>query len=118
LTVTVQDPLAGIVAPDSATLLPLFAPVTVPPHVVAALALAVFTRLAGYASLKAALVAAAPFGFVSVIVITLVSLVPMVAGANAFATVSALATVSVSLAAAALDAALVVVTAPAAIVFV
>ena len=47
-TVTVHEPLAGIVAPLRATLVPLFAAVTVPPaQVVAPLALPVFTRLAG-----------------------------------------------------------------------
>src|SRR5262249_39843996 len=41
-TVTVQEPGAGIVPPESATLVPLFAAVTVPaPHVVAPLADAV-----------------------------------------------------------------------------
>jgi len=106
-----------MVAPESATLLPLFAPVTVPPQVVAALALAVLTKPAGYVSVNAALVAAVPFGFASVIVITLVSLVPMVVGAKDFVTAMTLATVSVSLAGAVLDAASVVVSAPAAIVF-
>ena len=48
LTVTVHEPLAGIVPAESATLLPLFAAVTVPPaHVVAPLAAAVFTIPAG-----------------------------------------------------------------------
>ena len=48
LTVTVHEPLAGIVPPESATLLALFAAVTVPPaHVVAPLAAAVFTIPAG-----------------------------------------------------------------------
>src|SRR5438132_48358 len=135
-TVTVHEPLAGIVAPERATLAPPLAAVTAPPaqvvapdagvalttfagyvsvnavtvppaHVVAPLALAVLTRPAGYASLNAALVAAVAFGFTSVIVITLVSFVPMVAGAKDFETVSELATVSVSLAEAALDPALV-----------
>src|SRR6185503_586913 len=47
-TVTVQEPFAGIVAPESATLVPLLAAVTVPPaQVVAPEAEAVFTRLAG-----------------------------------------------------------------------
>ena len=47
-TVTVQEPEAGIVPPDSATLVPLLAAVTVPPaHVVAPDALAVFTNPAG-----------------------------------------------------------------------
>ena len=47
-TVTVHEPPAGTVPPESATLAPLFAAVTVPaPHVVAPLALAVLTRPAG-----------------------------------------------------------------------
>ena len=48
-TVTVHEPLAGIVPPESATLVPLLAAVTVPaPHVVVApLAAAVLTRPAG-----------------------------------------------------------------------
>src|SRR5258705_85518 len=48
-TVTVQEPLAGTMAPESARLVPLLAAVTVgaPPHVVAPLADAVFTRFAG-----------------------------------------------------------------------
>src|SRR5438105_2481184 len=113
LTVTVQFPDAGIVAPASATLAPLLAAVTVPPaQVVAPLALAVFTRLAGYVSVKAAPVTAAAFGFVSVMVSTDVSFVPMDAGANAFATASPVATVSVSLAPAVFAPALAEVSAP------
>jgi hypothetical protein len=47
-TVTVQEPFAGMVAPASCTLVPLFAAVTVPaPQVVAPLADAVFTSPAG-----------------------------------------------------------------------
>ncbi len=47
-----------------------------------------FTRPAGYVSMKAAPVIAAVFGFVSVIVITLVSLMPTDAGEKAFVTVA------------------------------
>src|SRR5258706_16065010 len=48
LTVTVHEPLAGTVAPESATLVPLLAAVTVPPaQVVAPPAAAVVTRVAG-----------------------------------------------------------------------
>ena len=49
LTVTVQEPLAGTVAPDSATLAPPLAAVTVgaPAQVVAPAGVPVFTRLAG-----------------------------------------------------------------------
>ncbi len=117
LTVTVHDPVAGTVPPESATLIPLFAAVTVPPaHVVAPLALAVFTRLAGYVSVKAAPVAAVAFGFVSVIVRTDTSVVPIEAGVNDLATVSAFNTVRLALAAAVLAPAFVVVSAPEAIV--
>jgi len=59
------------------------AAVTTPPHVVAPEADAVFTRPAGYASVKAAAVAATAFGLVSVMVRTLVSPVPITAGVNA-----------------------------------
>ena len=48
LTVTVHEPLAGTVAPESATLPPLLAAVTVPPaQVVAPEAEAVLTRFTG-----------------------------------------------------------------------
>ena len=48
LTVTVHEPPAGTVPPESATLVPLLAAVTVPaPHVVAPEADAVFTSPAG-----------------------------------------------------------------------
>jgi hypothetical protein len=47
-TVTVQEPLAGIAAPESPTLVALFAAVTVPPaQVVAPEAGVAFTRFAG-----------------------------------------------------------------------
>src|SRR5438270_453769 len=105
-----------MVAPESATLPPPLAAVTEPPQVVAPSALAVFTRFAGYVSVNAAPVIGVVFGFVSVIVRTLGSLVPMETGANAFATVSALSTVRLALAAAVLAPAFVVVSAPAAIV--
>ena len=95
----------------------LFAAVTVgaPPQVVAPLALAVFTKFAGYVSVKAAPVAAVAFGFVSVIVSTLVSLVPIEPGVKDLATVSAFRTVRLAFAAAVLAPAFVVVSAPAAI---
>ena len=116
-TVTVHEPLAGTVAPESATLAPLLAAVTEPPtQVVAPLALAVFARFAGYASVNAAPVIAVAFGFVSVIVRTLASLVPMDAGAKALATVSPLSTVIDALAAAVLAPAFVVVRPPIAMV--
>src|SRR5438477_174327 len=115
LTVTVQLPDAGIVPPESATLLALLFAVTTPPQVVAPLAAAVFTRFAGQVSVKAAPVIAAAFGFVSVIVSTLVSLVPIEPGVKDLATVSAFRTVRLAFAAAVLAPAFVVVSAPAAI---
>src|SRR5438045_2254285 len=115
-TVTVHEPLAGTVPLASATLAPLFAAVSVPPHVVAPLAEAVFTRFAGYVSVNVAPVTAAAFGLVSVIVSTLVSLVPIEPGVNDLATGSPLATVSVSLAAAVLAPALALVRPPMAMV--
>ena len=70
-TVTVHEPPAGMVPPESATLAPLLAAVTVPaPHVVAPAGVAVFTRPAGYVSVKAAPVIAAAFALVSVMVRT------------------------------------------------
>jgi hypothetical protein len=75
LTVTVQKPDAGMVAPASATLAPPLAAVTLPPaQVVAPLALAVLTSPAGYASLKSA----------PVIAVALVLLRRMVSSAVAF----------------------------------
>ena len=60
---TVHEPLAGMVPPESATLLPPLAAVTVPaPHVVAPAGAAVFTRPAGYVSVNAAPVIATAFG--------------------------------------------------------
>jgi hypothetical protein len=47
LTVMVQAPLAGTVPPESATLVPLLAAVTVPPQLLAAPAAAVLTMPAG-----------------------------------------------------------------------
>ena len=112
---TVHEPLAGTVAAESATLPPPFTAVTAPPaHVVAPLAEAVFTRFAGYVSVNAAPVTAVALGFVSVIVRTLVSLVPIEVGENAFATVREFSTDSEALAVAVLAPALVVVSAPAA----
>ncbi len=118
LTVIVQEPLAGTVPALSARLVPLFAAVTAPaPHVVAPDAEAVFTRPAGYVSVKAAPVTAAAFGFVSVTVRTLVPLMPITAGVKDFATVRLERTVSVALAGAELEPALVDVTPPAGMVF-
>ena len=47
LTVMVHVPLAGTVAPERATLVPLLAAVTVPPHDDAPAGVAVFTRPTG-----------------------------------------------------------------------
>src|SRR5258707_45392 len=108
-----------MVAPEGATLGPPLAAVTVPPtHVVALEAGGAFTRFTGYGSVNAAPVTAVVFGLVSVIVSTEVSLVPIEAGVKLFATESAVATTSVSLAAAVLEPALVVVSAPAPMVLV
>src|SRR4051812_49940477 len=102
--VMVQLPLAGTVAPEIATPAPLLAPVTVgdPPQLVAALALAVLTRFAGYVSVKATPVTADALLFVSVIVRTLESFVPIDEGLNALVAVSEALTFSVAVAAAAL----------------
>ncbi len=112
-TVTVHEPLAGTVAPESVALVPPLAAVTVPPaHVVAPEAEAVFTRPAGYVSVNAAPVTAVVFGFVSVIVITLASFVPIAVGLKAFAAPRPESTVSVELAATVLEPALVDAMAP------
>ncbi len=107
-----QEPDAGIVAPESATLVPLFAAVTVPPvHVVAPAGVAVFTRPAGYVSVKAAAVIAVVFEFVSVIVRT--DAVPGVTvdGVNDFVAAGCASTVRLADALAAVPA-FVVVTVP------
>src|SRR6185503_847063 len=117
-TLTVHEPLAGTLAPESARLAPLLAAVTVAPaQVEEPEADAVFTRPAGYVSVKATPVTAAAFGLVSVTVSTLVPLVPMEPGVNASATVRPESTVSVAAAGAVLAPALPEVSAPAAIVF-
>src|SRR5450432_338228 len=117
-TVTVHEPFAGTVPPESARLVPALAPVTTPAaQVVAGLGVAVFTRPAGYVSVNAAPVTAVAFGFVSVTVSTLVAFTPMDAGVKDLATVSALLTESVALAATRLAPALPVVSPPAATVF-
>ncbi len=86
LTVIVQEPDAGIVPPESATLPPLAAAVTVPPvHVVAPAGVAVLVRFTGYVSVNAAPVTGLAFAFVSVIVSTDVPPTPTAAGENAFA---------------------------------
>src|SRR5436853_547727 len=99
-----------MVPPVRATLAALLLAVSVPPHVVAPPALAVFTRFAGYVSVKSTPVTAAAFGFVSVIVRTEVAFVATVVGLNAFAIVGCASTVSVADAAAALPAFAVVMT--------
>src|SRR6185503_20688881 len=97
LTVTVHEPLAGMVAPESATEVPALAAVTVPPaHVVAPAGVAVFTRPAGYVSVKAAPVIAVAFGLVRVIVSTEAAFGATDAGANALAMVGRASTVSVA----------------------
>src|SRR4051794_28434655 len=67
--VTVQEPLAGTVAPDSCTDVPPATPLTVPPaHVVARLGGVLSTRLAGNVSVNATLVSGTPFELDRVIV--------------------------------------------------
>jgi len=113
-TLTVQEPEAGIVPPESATLVPLFAAVTVPPtHVVAPEGDAVFTRFEGYVSVNAApVIAVVAFALLSVMVSTEVALGAKADGLKAFATVACESTVSDALPAAELDPALDVVTPP------
>src|SRR2546421_29228 len=104
-----------MVAPESARLAPLLAAVTVPPaQVVAPEAEAVFTRPAGYVSVNVAPVTGEAFGLVSVIVITLVSPVPIAAGAKALAMFNADNTDKDALPAAVLAPAFAVASAPAA----
>ena len=118
-TVTVHELLAGTVAPARTRLVPLFAAVTVAPaHVDAPEAEAVFTRFAGYVSVKPVPVTTVAFGFVSVTVSTLALPVPIVAGVKVCATVSPASTESDELAATVLDPAFDVVSAPTPIVFV
>ncbi len=115
-TVTLHEPLGGTVPPESATLLPFAAAVTVAPaQLVEAPGAAVFTRPAGYVSVKAAPVAANAFGLTIVIVSTEASFVPIEDGVKPFAAPGEVATVSVAFAATVLAPALVVVSAPAAI---
>ena len=84
LTVTLHEPLAGIVAPESATLAPALTAVTVPPaQVVAPEAGLAFTRFTGYVSVNAAPVIATAFGLASVMVSVEAPLMPTVAGLNA-----------------------------------
>ena len=97
LTVTVHEPLAGIVPPESAALAPPFAAVTAPPaHVVAPDAGVALTTLAGYVSVNAAPVIAVAFGFVSVIVRVDVPLMPIALGLNALVAIGRSSTVSVA----------------------
>ena len=96
-TVTLQLPLAGIVAPLNATEPPPAAAVTVPPaQVVAPLGVPVLTRFAGYVSVKAAPVILAVLGFVRVTVNTEVRFLPITFCVNDFATVGGLMTVRVA----------------------
>ena len=111
-TVTVQEPLAGIVPAESATLLPPAVAATEPaPQLVAPAGVPVFTRLRGYVSVNAAPVIADVFGLVSVIVRTDVAPRPTAFGAKALAMVACCSTVSVADALAAVPA-LAVVTLP------
>jgi hypothetical protein len=115
LTVTVHEPLAGIVAPASDTVPPPFAAVTLPPaQLVAAAGVALFTRPAGYVSVKAAPAMAVAFAFESVKVSSELPLIPTAAGLKALVTAGRESTASVAEAPAALPA-LLVVTAPVAL---
>ena len=97
MTLTVHEPFAGIVAPESATVLPAPAAVTVPPtQVVAPAGVAVFARPAGYVSVNAAPVTATLFVFASVSVSTDGTFMPTAAGAKAFASVGCASTVRVA----------------------
>src|SRR5476649_1672623 len=75
-TVTVHEPLAGIVPAESATLAPPLAAVTAPAQVVAPAGVAVLTRPTGYVSVNAAPVIAVVFGLLSVMVSTDAAPVP------------------------------------------
>jgi hypothetical protein len=97
LTVTVHDPLAGIVAPARVNPVPLGAAVTLPPHVVAPAGAAVLTRPAGYVSMSPAFVSAVVLGLVSVTVSTLAPPTVTAVGLNAFAIVGAASTSTSSL---------------------
>ena len=92
-TVTVQEPVAGIVPPASET--EPAACVAVPPHVVAAVAATVVSA-AGRVSVKAAPVIAVVFELVSVIVRVDVPEAGIDTGANALATAGFSKTVSVA----------------------
>ena len=97
VTVTVHEPLAGIVPPESATLAPPLAAVTVPPaQVVAPEAGVALTRFAGYVSVNAAPVIAVALPLVSVTVSVDVPLRPIAVGLKAFAIVGCASTVSVA----------------------
>ncbi len=118
LTVTVHEPFAGTVPPESTRLVPPLAAVTVPPtQLVAGEADAVFTIPAGYVSVKAAPVTAVPLPLLSVIVSTDVLPVPIAAGVNDLLAPSEPNTESEELAAVVLEPALVLVTAPIGSVF-
>ena len=116
-TVTVHEPFAGTVPPESATSLAPLTAVSTPPQVVAPEADAAFTRPNGYVSVKAAPLTAVPLPLVSVMVRTLVSLMPMDAGAKDFATTGPASTFKVALPATVLAPAFAVVSAPMAMEF-
>src|SRR5262252_1398887 len=83
VTVTVQEPFAGMVPLASARVPPPLAAVTVPtPHVVAPPAGVAFTTPAGYVSVNVAPVIAEVFALVSVTVSVEVPPAAMVAGAK------------------------------------
>ncbi len=102
-TVTVHDPLAGIVPPEKLRVPGFVAfgvAVAVPTgHVVETFGTTAFRRLSGYVSAKLAPVIAADFGFVSVIVNRELALTATPVGENAFAIVGGCSTWTVALAA-------------------
>src|SRR5258705_203689 len=100
-----------MVPPASATLVAFAAAVRTPPHVVAPAGVPVFTRPAGYVSVKAAPVIAEALVLVSVMVRIDGAFGSMAVGLKLFAMDGCALTVSVAEAAAAVPA-LVVVTAP------
>ena len=116
MTVTVQLPVAGIVAPLTLTV-PLVWIAVPGAQVVAALAACVVTP-AGKVSVNAAQVRATPFELLSVIVSVLVPFAAIVAGLNALATVGGVIALTFSVAdvGAVFEPPLVVVTPPTGIV--
>src|SRR5436305_1255941 len=85
LTLTVQEPLAGIVPPLNVSDVAAAVGAHVPPHVVAAAGVAATCTPAGSASVNAALVSGAGFAFVSVNVSVEIPFTAIGLGENALA---------------------------------